>query len=100
MSEKIVVPEFGICQQFVNQIIRNTSSKFFDFYSLTHHVSDKEFNIFIASGLSMNILRAGDKSPAQRGFFKNSMGDLLPALRFLRGLCNFCNYIFFNHNGM
>ena len=56
MSEKIVVPEFGICHQFVNQIRRNTSSKFFYFYSLTHHVSDEEFNIFIASGLSMNIL--------------------------------------------
>ena len=53
----------------------------------------------VNTGLSMNILRAGDKSPEQR-FFQNSMGDLLPALRFLGGLCNFCNYIFFNHNGM
>ena len=52
------------------------------------------------SGLSMNILRAGDKLPAQRGFFKNSEGDLLPALRFLGGLCNFSYYTFFNHNGM
>ena len=52
------------------------------------------------TGLSMNILHAGDKSPAQRGFFKNSTGDLLPALRFLGRLCNFCNYTFFNHNGM
>ena len=52
------------------------------------------------SDLSMNILREGDKSPAQRGFFKISAGDLLPALRFLGGLCNFCNYTFFNHNGM
>ena len=51
----------------------------------------------------MNILHAGDKSPAQRGFFKNSAADLLPALRFLGRLCNFCNYTFnftFNHNGM
>ena len=48
----------------------------------------------------MNILRAGDKLLAQRGFFKNSMGDLLPALRFLGRVCKFCNYIFFNHNGM
>ena len=48
----------------------------------------------------MNILRAGDKLPLQRSFFKNSMGGLLPALRFLGRLCNFCNYIFFNHNGM
>ena len=44
----------------------------------------------------MNILRAGDKSPVQRGFFTNSAGDLLPALGFLGGLHNFCNYIFFN----
>ena len=51
------------------------------------------------AGLSMNILLAGDKSPAQR-LFQISAGDLLPALRFLGGLRNFCNYIFFNHNGM
>ena len=48
MAEKIAVPEFGICHQFVNQMRRNISSKFFDFYSLAHHVSDEEFNIFIA----------------------------------------------------
>ena len=29
------------------------------------------------SGLSMNILRMGDKSLVQRDFFTNSMGDLL-----------------------
>ena len=45
------------------------------------------------AGLSMNILCAGDKSPMQRGFFKNNAGDLLPALRFLGGLYNFCNYV-------
>ena len=33
---------------------------------------------------TMNILCAGDKSPVQRGFFKNSESNLLPALRFLR----------------
>ena len=54
----------------------------------------------ICTGLSMNILHVGDKSPAQRGFFKKSAGNLLPALRFLGGLCNFCNYIFFNDNGI
>ena len=43
--------------------------------------------------LSMSILCAGDKSPMQRGFFKNNAGDLLPALRFLGGLYNFCNYV-------
>ena len=51
-------------------------------------------------GLSMNFLRGGNKSPAQKGFFKNSAGDLLPALRFLGRLGNFCNFVFFNHNGM
>ena len=51
-----------------------------------------------SAGLSMNILRASDKSPVQRGFFTNSAGDLLPALGFLGSLYNFviCNYIFFN----
>ena len=44
----------------------------------------------------MNILSAGDKSPVQRGFFTNSVGDLLPALGSLSGLYNFCNYVFFH----
>ena len=44
-------------------------------------------------GLSMNILGAGDKLPTQRGFFKNSLGNLLPALRFLGRLYNFCNFV-------
>ena len=35
------------------------------------------------SGLSMNILHTGDKSPVDRGFFTNSVLDLLPALGFL-----------------
>ena len=43
--------------------------------------------------LLMNILHAGDKSPVQRGFLTNSMGDLLPALGFLGGLYNFCNFV-------
>ena len=43
----------------------------------------------LITGLSMNIVRVGDKSPVQRPFFKNSVGDLLPALRFLSGLNNF-----------
>ena len=29
----------------------------------------------------------------QRGFFTNSVGDLLPALGFLGGLYNFCNFV-------
>ena len=41
----------------------------------------------------MNILHLDDKSPVQRGFFTNSAGDLLPALRFLGRLCNFSNFV-------
>ena len=45
------------------------------------------------SGLSMNILHVGDKSPVQRGFFANSTGDLLPALEFLGGLYNLWDFV-------
>ena len=31
----------------------------------------------------MNILRAGDKSPMEKGLFKTGIVDLLPVLRFL-----------------
>ena len=41
----------------------------------------------------MNISRVDNKSPVQRGFSKNGAGDLLPALRFLGGLYNFCNFV-------
>ena len=42
----------------------------------------------------MNILRAGNKSPVQRSFFKNSAGGLLPPiLRFLGGFYDFCNFV-------
>ena len=57
-----------------------------------HTVGLKKLDLRHYSGLSMNILRVGDQSPVQRGFFKNSAGDLLPALRFLGGLYNFCNF--------
>ena len=45
------------------------------------------------SGLWINILCAGHKSLVQECFFKNSAADLLPALRFLDGLYNFCNFV-------
>ena len=45
------------------------------------------------TNLSMNNMGAGNKSPVQRGFFKNSAGDLLPASRFLGRLYNFCNFV-------
>ena len=55
---------------------------------------DQNLQIEIAnSGLSMNILCTGNKSPVQRGFFKNRMGNLLPALRFLGRMYNFCNFV-------
>ena len=38
----------------------------------------------------MNILRAGNKSPLQKGFITNSSGDLLPSLG---GLFDFCNFV-------
>ena len=41
----------------------------------------------------MNILYTDNKSPLQKGIFNNSMGNLLPALSFLGGLYNFCNFI-------
>ena len=41
----------------------------------------------------MNILCVGDKSPMQKGFSKNGVGDLLPALRFVGRLYNFCNFV-------
>ena len=41
----------------------------------------------------MNILCAGYKLPMQRSFFKNSMCDLVFALRFLGGLYNFSNFV-------
>ena len=41
----------------------------------------------------MNILHKGNKSPMQRGFSTNSMGDLLLVLGFLGGLYNFCNFV-------
>ena len=43
--------------------------------------------------LSMDILCACNRLPLQRGFFKYSTGNLLPVLRFLGGLYNFCNFV-------
>ena len=41
----------------------------------------------------MNILRAGDKSPMEKGLFKTGIVDLLPVLRFLGRLYNFLNFV-------
>ena len=56
------------------------------------HIYIYIIHIYI-SGLSINILHAGDKLPVERGFFTNSMVDLLPALGFLGGIYNFCNFV-------
>ena len=45
------------------------------------------------TGLSMNIFCTGNKSPVQWGFFNNSAGNLLPALKFLGGLYNYYNFV-------
>ena len=39
------------------------------------------------------IFCVGNKLPVHRGFLKNVMDDLLPILRFLGGLYNFCNFV-------
>ena len=39
----------------------------------------------------MNILHAGDKSPMERGFSKNGVDNLLPALRSRH--YNFSNFV-------
>ena len=45
---KIIAPALDICHKFVNDIRRSINSKYFDFYSLTHYVSNCEFSIFIS----------------------------------------------------
>ena len=58
----------------------------------------KSYKIMV-TGLSKNTFCMGNKSLVQRGFFKISVSDLLPALRFLSKLyniCNFVSFVFFN----
>ena len=57
------------------------------------HESINESHIMYVSGLTMNILRVGNKSFVQRGFFRNSAGDLFPTLGFPGGLYIFCNFV-------
>ena len=75
-----------------------TYSFFFTFlhaiFPLSWDWDNKGYDCFCqTSGLSMNILCAGNKSPVQRDFSKNGAGDLLSALRFLGGVYNFCNFV-------
>ena len=55
--------------------------------------SQKTTFSFDGTGLSMNILPVGNKSPVQKGFFTNSPDDLLPTLGLLGRLYNFCNFV-------
>ena len=74
------------------------SEVFPHFLNFLHSVNERQVVThkiikYGGTGLSMNILRAGDKSFRQRGFSTNSAGDLWPALKFLGGLYNFCNLV-------
>ena len=66
-----------------------------DYFLLLNNLLLSSFStmIILYAGLSMNILRVGDKSPMQWDFFTNSAGDLLPAIEFLGRLYNFCNLV-------
>ena len=43
--------------------------------------------------LSINLLHTGNKLPMQRGFLKNSAGNIFAASRFLGGLYTFCYFV-------
>ena len=53
----------------------------------------KTQTLWVKLGLSINVLCVDSKLSMQRVFFKNSMGNLLPVLRFPGGLYNFCIFI-------
>ena len=46
-----------------------------------------------ATSLLLNILNTDNKSPVQMSFLKKSSGELLPTLRFLGRLYNFCTSV-------
>ena len=72
---------------------RSSSSTFLTTSWLPIFVSaEPSQTISLIAGLSTNILHAGDKSLVQSSFYKNGTGDLLPALRSLGRLYNFCNF--------
>ena len=48
---------------------------------------------FDNTGLSMSILRVGDKSPVQTVFFAYIAGNLLPTLGFWGEMYHFCNFV-------
>ena len=51
----------------------------FHFLSAKTKINKSVLNLInLDAGLSMKILRAGNKSPVQKGFFTNRAGDLLP----------------------
>ena len=46
-----------------------------------------------ATSLSLNILNTDNKSPLQMSFLKKISGELLPTLKFLGRLYNFCTSV-------
>ena len=48
---------------------------------------------FVFSIHGFTIDQLFDKLPLQRGFSKNSAGDLVPALMFLNRPYDFCNFV-------
>ena len=81
----------SICFTMASPPLRNSDHVVVS-VSIDFPLNSQQDVLFHLIGLSMNILNTGDKLPKQRGFFTNSMGDLLPALGFLAGLYNFCNF--------
>ena len=80
------VDDYSSPYLFYNLLSNNTAA------CGTNHIPRKALPKMFAD-LSMNILHTCDKLPVQECVFKNSAGDSLPAVRFLGGLYNFCNFV-------
>ena len=102
LHDKIFLVSISICSNssFVHCIIPNLGVKtgmakvLWAITLLFEYNSDDQIlQICFMSGLSMNILHAGYKLPMHRGFSKNGVGNLLPALRFLGRQYHFCNFV-------
>ena len=81
---------FCVLSKVFEKLLNN---RFVNYLQKCDLLSDFQYGF---TGLSINILHVGDKSPMQRGFFNNSAGDLLPTSSFLGGLYNFCIFVIFS----
>ena len=81
VSSATIIPLY-----FIYYIHRSAALIFRTLYPWVYEVlaNFRRFNEYFA---------LGNKSPVQRGLFRNSAGDLLPTLDFLGGLYNFCNLV-------